>query len=167
MGGLILIAILVGWFYLVKIISYAVVEQMAEGLKKTLVLTITFIILLTAPVMDEIIGGFQFRALCSGHNITVYDKDKLKNNVLIVAPVSNVSTSEYLVPVRQTDMVGRDAKTGEPLLEYTIYRASGGWLSRTVGFNNVYKPYTFRGACGVKDELIQLRKAFNIKFEYK
>ena len=35
-----------------------------EG-KKTLVLSLAFIILHSAPVMDVIIGGYQFRALCA------------------------------------------------------------------------------------------------------
>jgi hypothetical protein len=165
MGGLLILAILVGWFYLVKTISSAVVDKMAEGFKKTLVLSLTFIILLSAPVMDEIIGGFQFRALCAEQNIVIYDEDKLKNNVLIVSPVSSVTTDEYLVSLRQTDMGGRDAKTGELLLQYTKNKANGGWISRLMGRTS--QPITFNRVCGIKDELNLLQKTFNMKFEYR
>jgi len=73
MSGIILIVILAAWFFLVKKLTGLCVMKMQEGVKKTTVTVVIFILLFVAPVADEIIGGFQFRAMCTPENLLIYN----------------------------------------------------------------------------------------------
>ncbi len=117
--------------------------------------------------MDEIIGGFQFRALCKPENMLIYDAEKVRNKTLLYSPLSIKKIKNTIIPIEVSLLGGGDLTTGEILLERKKYRATGGWLSRFIAFNSMTRPYTFNGVCGVKNELAQLEKKLKIKARYK
>jgi hypothetical protein len=165
MGGLILITIIIGWFYLVKTISYAVVSNMNDGFKKTAVLSVMFIILLSAPVIDEIIGGFQFRALCQQGTKLVYEEKKVRGKTLIWSGTPKELVEGTIIPIYEADRFLAEQTTNEILIEFKEYYASGGWLSRAIGVNTK-RPYTFNGVCGAKKAVSMLRDELNIKTKF-
>tara|TARA_R110002111_G_scaffold74962_1_gene119071 strand:+ start:83 stop:436 length:354 start_codon:yes stop_codon:yes gene_type:complete len=117
--------------------------------------------------MDEIIGGFQFRALCTPENMLIYDAEKVRNKTLLYSPISREKIKNKILAINEVLSGGFNPTTGDLLLKRKKYRATGGWLSRFFAFNNVTRPYTFNGVCGVKDELGKLEKKLNIKAIYK
>lgn len=157
MGGLILLAILVGWFFFVKTISYAVVDKMNDGFKKTLVLSVTFIILLSAPVMDEIIGGFQFRALCSPENLLVYDAGRVRGAALQYKETPNYHITNKVIPIHVTHSQWVAPESGEVLIDHKIIYAKAGFVLGLTGWTD-----SFNGHCDVR-EYYQLFDKFDIK----
>jgi len=73
-----------------------------------------------------------------------------------------------MVPIEEGDRKWVDINTKELLLEYKGYDARGGWLSSSIGFNSVYKPYTFDGSCGLtNNEFQKLKKELNFNYVYR
>ena len=66
MGGLILLFILGMWFFVAKLLTSFLTTKMQVGLLKKSIQVLLFMLILVAPVGDEIIGGFQFRGVVRG-----------------------------------------------------------------------------------------------------
>ena len=80
MGGLIFIAVIISWLWFCvwlarKVVSWIPIES---GGLKGLIGLLTFAVLLPLPLIDEIIGKFQFDKLCREEaGVKVYGKLKL------------------------------------------------------------------------------------------
>ena len=55
-----------------------------------------FAVLLIAPVMDEIIGGFQFRAMCIPENLLIYDEKKVRGKTVTTKSPSTETVYKIL-----------------------------------------------------------------------
>jgi len=146
-GGLIVLFIIGLWVFLVtkltKFLSkWIPVCKFSPALKVLL-----FILLLVMPFMDEIIGGFQFRALCKAEAVAIYDEAKVRGKM-----VHNQSAEEYhftntILPTYKIVSRFADHTTNEEILSYVTLRSDGGWLSRWIDFNGNHGPQTFDGSC--------------------
>jgi hypothetical protein len=152
MGGLILLFIIALWVFLVtkltKFLSkWIPVSKFSPALKVLL-----FILLLVMPFMDEIIGGFQFRALCKAEAVATYDEAKVRGKTVHLKTLDRVNLTGTVLPMYKRTLKYIDVTSQEELLSYVDIHADGGWLSRWIDFNSVHKPYTFDGNCsGDKD----------------
>ena len=80
MGGLILIAVVIGWLFFCVWLARKVVSwiPIKSGGLKGLIGLLTFAILLPLPLIDEIIGKIQFDKLCREEaGVKIYGKLKL------------------------------------------------------------------------------------------
>ena len=84
MGGIILLIVLSIWILLAKVIAKFFLSRMKldAGKKKTFVRIGLFVLVLIAPVADDVIGGFQFRAMCTPENMLIYDEEKVRGKSL-------------------------------------------------------------------------------------
>lgn len=148
MIGLAFLAVITLWgFVCYKLAGFIFKRNEHLTIKKIGVgaLTVFFFLL---PVVDEIIGGFQFRYLCK-ENVEVFiDKDNAKNKVVIYKSIGNKTWLNYFVPISKNNTSYVDAVTGELLIGWNTYRAKGGWLSRSLNLMESNAPYTFNGVCG-------------------
>ena len=160
MSGIILLLILFAWGYAAKKITGFCISKMNPGAKKTFVHVCLFVLIFISPVADEIIGGFQFRAMCTPENLLVYDPAKVRGKSVVHRDVP-LYTINKIIPIVVSTGQWEDSKTGELLITYKIYRAKGGWLSRFIGFPQGSPPYTFYGRCSSK-EYYQLYKKYNV-----
>ena len=160
MSGIILLVVLTIWFYIVKKLSEFCVIKMPSGSKKSVVKSLIFVLLFIAPVADDIIGGFQFRALCKPENLLVYAEEKLRGKSVKPRSVPPHTINKILTIFVSTGQ-WEDSETGELLVTYRIYEAGGGWLSRLIGFPQGSPPYTFNGYCMSK-EYYQLFTKLNV-----
>lgn len=152
MTGLLLIVVAIGWI----VIALAIARRLAQGTKATargaFVGFVAFALLLPLPVVDEIIGGFQLRALCREGAVARYEEDRLRGKTvrmrlepnpvvpsLMQAPTRRVAA---LIPIEEQTEEWIDAATGEVLLSQNAYTAKGGLLIRMLGISNNDSPLT-------------------------
>jgi len=153
MSGIILFFLLATWFYIVAKICGWIVSGMRPGNKKAITLIVIFTLLFIAPVGDEIVGGFQFRALCARGTKPVYDAEKAMGKTVILKQIPD-RIIKKVIPIREQIWDWVDIKTGEPIIIYKRYYASGGWLSQIIGFPQGSPPYIFNGTCGSKESFL-------------
>lgn len=167
MAGIFLLLIFAFWFFIVASLVPVIVRPMRSGFLKVFGGVIVFSTLLVSPLLDDIAGGFQFRAICEKGGGIIYDADKVRGKTVLWTARSNKKMDHTIVPIEESSIAWVDVSSGEKLIEYREYHALGGWLSRAVAFNGVTRPYTFDGACGVKNEFYELENQLNIERVYK
>lgn len=150
MSGLILLFILCAWGFA----SYSLAKLIAQPIKtpniKTGVNIALLVLIFIAPVADDIIGGFQFRALCRESAVITIDEEKARGKS-VLGDSKNIALTSYMLPINNRHAIYRDTDTKEILLSWNEYRAKGGWLSRLIGFPQGSPPYTFNGVCYPKE----------------
>ena len=65
MSGIVILMALSLWIGIVLLVSRFMTRRMCHGEIKTKVAVVVFALIFIAPVTDEIVGGFQFRAMCT------------------------------------------------------------------------------------------------------
>ena len=148
MSGLILLFILAVWNLAAIFFIKFLTSKIKGGVLKIAIQIILFAVVITAPLADEIIGGFQFRTLCEAESQVKYDKDKMANIEVKSDMLAAVKVEGLFVPVVSQTQTYTNTRTGKKVLYFKAFDADGGWLSRAISFNSVQQPYTFYGHCG-------------------
>jgi hypothetical protein len=148
MSGMILIVILIVWFYIALILSSFLGAKIRAGLFKTVMRFVLFPLILLAPVADEIIGGFQFRALCKVEAVAVYDEAKVRERTVYDQSADLYYFTDTVLPTYKQTWKYADHTNNEELISFVELHSDGGWLSRWISFNSSQHPYTFDGVCG-------------------
>ena len=104
-----------------------------------------FALLLPLPIIDEIVGGWQFARLCDA-NVVRVNKETARGKTIYL----EVSGYEKPIPgtwVKVWTMTSRylDAANGEVVVSFDHLRAEGGHLFP--GFDSGHDPLTFKGTC--------------------
>ncbi len=167
MSGVFFLLVLVIWIYIAKKMSGLLVSNIKLGTKRKVANTVIFIFIFITPVADEIAGRFQFAELCRDERNIYFDEDKLSGETVLWTGTYTSEIKNKFIPIMERVTTWSDINSAEKLIEYKVFIAKGGWLSRFISFNSVSNPYTFDGFCGVKDELMQLKNNLNIEMKYK
>lgn len=167
MAGVIAFAILGAWMFLVFLLSGKCVAKMAWSGKKYAYRILLFVLFFLAPVADEITGGFQFRALCSAKSMLIFDEQKIRGKTLVWSGETKTVITGTILPINEYRARWVDITTEETLLEQIEYGAMGGWLSRSIAFNSITKPYTFNGSCSQEEKIYRLSKELNFERKYR
>jgi NhaP-type Na+/H+ and K+/H+ antiporter len=102
-----------------------------------------FIVLLVLPVSDEIVGGFQFRALCEKNAVFHLTAQKLEGRMTkFSANPANQIVSGTAIPIYDSGIEYTDTQSGEVVLKFHSYVAKGGILIRTLGISESNSPIT-------------------------
>ncbi len=153
MSGIILLVILAIWTVIVTKLTAFFTSKVHAGIKKKVLSVIIFALLFSAPVADEIIGGFQFRALCREGTKIVFDADKAKDKTVQLKNVPD-RIIDKVIPIREMTWDWVDIKTGQTYIKYKYFYAKGGWLSRLISFPQGSPPYTFDRFCGSNEDAL-------------
>ncbi|MFE8643838.1 hypothetical protein ACFX58_01975 [Sphingomonas sp. NCPPB 2930] len=148
MSGLVLLAALAlylwGCAWLAKNLSNLVPNPAWRGVVKAGV----FLALLAFPFVDEVIGKYQFEALCKANGIERADVFKARGKRVKLELGTGHPTSGTIMPGTINEHVYRDADSGEVVIRYKDYFAYGGWLMRhtplSIGSRH---PMLFSGGC--------------------
>lgn len=163
MGGLIVFFIIGLWIFLVSKLTGFLSRWIPASKFSTVLKVLLFVLLLVTPFMDEIVGGFQFRALCKAEAQLKYDEAKLANKTVYPQTINLGDLKSMTVQGNSYIETYTEAKTHELLMSYKVLNADGGWLSRWIDFNSVSDPYTFTGHCGPGgDKVTLLLKHLNV-----
>jgi len=109
------------------------------------------LVLLTLPFIDEIIGKYQFEALCRANGIESADVSRARGKRVKVEYSERGLLSGTVMPIKVDDVVLKDAESGQVLALYKDYYAFGGWLMRytPLGMGSEH-PMLFSGnGCGL------------------
>ena len=89
-----------------------------------------FLALLASPFVDEVIGKYQFEALCKANGIESADVSKARGKRVKVKYGERQFVEGTIMPIKVSDVLFRDADSGEILIQHKNYYAMGGWLMR-------------------------------------
>lgn len=155
MSGLILISIIVLWVIAIKKLTIFLTQSMPASGFTRLAKVLLFALLLVLPFADEIIGGFQFRALCKAEAVAIYDKEKVYGKTVHLKSAEVIRFTKTILPMHKQIWKYADHATNDELISYVDLKSEGGWLRRWVNFNNVRSPMFFDGNCsGDKDSYL-------------
>jgi len=155
MSGLLLIGVVLLWFVVAIAIAQMLTSKLRDSWLKSLAMLLAIAVLIPLPVADEIIGGFQFRALCDEEAVIIYNKEKAYGKTVHLKKVDRFDLPKTVLPVRKEIWKYAEHISDEDLISYVDFYSDGGWLSRAINFNNVHRPYTFLGVCsGDKDDSV-------------
>lgn len=97
---------------------------------RTAVKVVIFIALLASPFVDEVIGKYQFEALCKANGIEGADVSKALGKRVKLDVGERYPLDGTIMPINVSDWLYRDADSGEILFQHKNYYAKGGWLMR-------------------------------------
>lgn len=162
MIGLLMIAIAIGWLIAAIAITTWIAARAKSPPMKAAVSVLVFPLALIAPVVDEVIGAWQFSALCKQYAVQTIDVAHAMNRrVLYVLRGADRFAEGTAVRIRIDPIVYRDAETGLELVSYHTLHAEGGWLIRTLGISETKSPLLFGRGCGPENQ-DAFKKKFNI-----
>ncbi len=149
MIGLLFLAVLGFFVWACVLLTKLVLRKIPSRNWRRVIGPIVFVALLVLPIVDEIIGGFQLRALCQKNAMLKVDAEKIKGKkVRVSTDPANKEVDGTSVRILYSRSSYRDVDTNEELASSGRYVATGGWLIRTLSTDNYIVPLTFSSTCG-------------------
>jgi len=172
MSGIYLLIVVLIWLYVVKkIVRYIVNDKWPAGYK-IIVQVFLFLVLMIAPVTDEVVAWFKFKELCDKNSSVDIDIKNAKNKTLKLRTERDPNNSKYikmpvhviksaLVPIIEESYEYIDPHTNKVVVAYKVFRVKGGWLINALGISNNDSPLLFNNVCYPADRFSIFRK-YNI-----
>ena len=143
MTGLLLLAVVGLWMWACVAITRVVLRQVKSPPSRWLGAPTLFTALLILPLVDEIVGGFQFRALCEKGAVLKIDAEKAKGRtVRVVIQPSNEVVPGQALRTLHSHLSYRIVDSEEEIARYDTYVINGGWFIRALGISNNNSPLT-------------------------
>ncbi|KXJ97930.1 MAG: hypothetical protein UZ17_ACD001002958 [Acidobacteria bacterium OLB17] len=153
MIGLLVLGLMIVWLAIVVVSATWLSRRFGSKTTRVLVWATAFGILLPLPLIDEIVGGYQFRKLCRQHAVVIVDESRARGRTVYLRQIPHplvpgvVTTPSRQVPawipIRESIVDWIDVQTHEVLVSYRAYEARGGWLVRALGISETDGPLTF------------------------
>lgn len=141
MGGLIALLVIALWLALCVYLARRIPHWLGMQRLRRVATVVLVPVLLVLPVMDEVIGGFQFRALCRENAVFKVDAEKIKGKTIgIVIEPLNKNVDNTIVRIYYSHHSYRDIETQEELASFNDYTADGGWFFRSLAGGNPTSP---------------------------
>ena len=99
------------------------------------------------PLIDEIVGGWQFSQLCKQHDSIYLNRETARGKTVYFAKSQKLAIGGMWVPVVQKPKHFLDVATNEPVLAYERFDATGGVFIRSLGISEGNAPLTFPSSC--------------------
>ncbi|MGB9151376.1 MAG: hypothetical protein WCB36_14150 [Burkholderiales bacterium] len=162
MTGILLIGVVGAWLMAAIVMGAKIGDKLNPPWLRTPAALLLMAILIPLPVVDEIIGGWQFRALCDKYAVQYIDEKNARDRKVVYVPRGNDQYAEgTAVRIRIDPWVYQDAETGKTLVSYHSIEAKGGWFIRSLGISETSSPLIFNGYCA-PDNQDDFKKKFNI-----
>ena len=146
MAGLIFLAAVVAFLLFCIWLSKTIGNLVPNAAWRGAVKVGIFLALLAAPFVDEVIGKYQFEALCKANGIERADVSKGQGRRVKLQVGVRSLLDGTVMPISVEDWTYTDINTGGVLFRHKDYYATGGWLMRytpiSMGSDH---PMLFRG----------------------
>jgi hypothetical protein len=155
MSGLLFLGVVALWFFAAKWLAQRIGNLLPDRPWRVVAKVFIFALLLPLPLIDEIVGGWQFKRLCEA-NVVRVNKESARGRTVYLADVQDIGVPKTWIPMVQQHWQFLDAKTNESILSYERFLAIGGVLIRTLSISEGNAPLIFKGTCepgGVVDPL--------------
>lgn len=146
MMGLFLLVVASLWLFAVAGLVVLVTRKLPARWWKAPLRLVLIVVLLPLPLIDEIVGGIQFRRLCEQHQ-TIYVAPNAKGRIAYLTVSPRTEVKGTWVPVRLQEFRYLDATTGETLVRYSTLFAGHGF------FHLSDAPLTFKAWCEPNGEV--------------
>ncbi|GKS84258.1 hypothetical protein AVMA1855_08920 [Acidovorax sp. SUPP1855] len=144
MSALIFITLVVLWLFILKWIVEKIARWLPDRPWRVWVKWLIFAFLMPLPLIDEIVGGWQFARLCKANVVHVNSGFPRGQQVYeVVTPSMQVGGT--FVSVRKLEFRFLDVATGKVVVSFDQFHAEGGRLFP--GFDSGHEPLTFKGEC--------------------
>ena len=167
MTGIFLLLVIGAWLGVAIVLTKVLTRRLRPGAMRGSAGAVLFVGLLVLPVLDEVIGGFQFRALCAkspSFRVGV-DKPEGRSTRVSFQP-ANELVAGTTIPIYHSRIDYTDVKTGELVVSFDEYVAKGGLLIRALGISESNAPLTLgRPACSpqtVRGESVKRTLKFSV-----
>lgn len=114
-------------------------------------------------VGDEIIGGTQLAYFCLSEPKMELLVDELEGRTIQGRMSTSVIENTALEIKKRVTKI-YDINSKELVTKKYRYVAKGGWLSRSIAFNDIKKPFLFDGSCSNTKEFEQLIAANKMNY---
>lgn len=143
MTGIFLFIVVGLWVWACVAMTRALLRKVPSKGGRWLVAPLAFSALLALPVADEIIGGFQFRALCEKNAVFHIGVANPEGRVTkFSANPANEIMSGTAIRIYDTGAEYTDVQSGETVVKFHEYVAKGGVFIRTLGISEGNAPIT-------------------------
>ena len=149
MGGLIFFAVIGIWCLLVVGFVVWVVKKMPDKWWRIPISFFMLVILLILPVIDEVVGGWQFKKLCEANADIQVDKETAVGRTVYFVSQTAIEIEGAWVRIVLKIHEFVDSTTGEVVVSYNTLRANGGAFFGGASQSGV--PLLFNGTCVPKN----------------
>ena len=152
MTGLFLLLVALIWLAVVIGLSTFVTRKLPMATWRIPSAMVVFVVLLPLPLIDEIVGGWQFERLCQENSAIQIDRVTAVGKTVYLADLPDVDISGTWVHVVLHPRKFVDATTGELVVSFNDLIAVGGRFIQTLGISEGGVPLTFKGWCQPGDQ---------------
>jgi hypothetical protein len=151
MTGILLLLVVAVWSVAAYFLTKLITRRVPRGYWRVPMFMGIFLVLFALPVLDEIVGIFQFNHFCSEYSGIRVDRGRATGKTVYVANVPHEEIKGTSVRIVLQPIRFLEATNSEPVMSYNGLNAYGGWLIRTLGISEGNKPLLFRGSCWPRD----------------
>ena len=134
MIGLMFLAGIAVWLVGVSYLSKWILDFLDPKWRKAPVRALFFVVLLILPMVDEIIGRWQFNRLCEREAVVWLSPDWQKVTRAKRGPSKDESVSWTVIPITKTVGEYLDMDTSRPFFSSTSFYTRGGFLMRWISW---------------------------------
>lgn len=159
MMALILLPVIVVWLMVNNYLSNRIYGLLRPKWRKAPVRVLLFLMFLILPVVDEIIGYWQFNRICQ-YESAIYLSDDWKKvkRARSVRLDGSKKLSGYATRIEETEHKYQDLDTGRIFLKYKSFRNYGGLLLDKAGLRMSAEPPNCRPI-----NVSEVRKEINLQ----
>ncbi|MGB8763707.1 MAG: hypothetical protein WCD07_02765 [Burkholderiales bacterium] len=162
MTGILLIGVVVAWLMTAIVMGAKIADKLNPPWLRTPAALLLMAILIPLPVADEIIGGWQFKALCDKYAVQYIDeKNAQDRKVMLLGRGKDWYEKNTILKIHIQPYIFQDTETGKVVVSYHSLEAEGGWLIRSLGISETKSPLLFNRGCAPLNE-DEFKKKFNI-----
>lgn len=173
MSGIFFIAVVIGWLCAASWLTSWVTRRIKRSGVRFLTGFLMFIGLMVLPVIDEIIGGIQFRKLCEENTAMHVDERLARNAVVTAKLVPSEYSSKYLqvptryisapIKIRESSYEFYVPEISQPIIAYKTYSAKGGWFIHLFGISEGNSPLIIGNSyCGPQEKIHSVFERLNV-----
>lgn len=167
MTGIVLLAVVGLWLWLCIVVARALLRQLRPQPWRWLAAASLFALMLIAPVGDEIVGGFQFRALCEKNaNFRIGVANPEARTTRVAVRPANEVLPGTAITIYHSRIEYTDVQSGERVVDFDEYVAKGGVFIRTLAISQSNAPITIdRPSCSpqqVRGEAVHRTLKFSV-----
>jgi hypothetical protein len=153
MTGIFLLVVVGLWLLLCIVVVRALLGRLRPRPWRWLVAPVVFVTLLIAPVLDEIVGAYQFRELCEKNAVFRIGVEKPEGRTTrVFLDPSNEIVPGTAITIYHSGINYVDVQSGDLVVAFDEYVARGGVLIRTLGISESNAPITIdRPSCSPED----------------
>ena len=145
MGGLIFFAVIGIWFFIVLALIIWLAKKLPEKWWRIPLSFLVFVVFLILPIVDEIVGGWQFQRLCEVNSTINFDKETADGRTVYLAETSDVGIKNMWVHITLKPWRFLDVATDDLIISYNTLKANNSFVGKFMSQEGV--PILFKGWC--------------------